>query len=267
MNTLVGQKLPFAEGRTAEIFEWDTGTILKLFREWCPADWIDCEAGVARLICDAGINTPAVKDVVEINGRHGIVYERVEGISMLSDMNSRPWLIFKRARQLAELQAQCLRLNIPGLRRYRDSLESAIRSAVLLPEELRGPVLNLLQALPEGNALCHADFHPGNILITRRGPVVIDWMTASCGSPWADIARTSLLLTIGPIGEGKRLSPIIRLIIQIYYQTYLGRIKALIPDEQHEQKRWLPVVAAARLEERILPEKDALIETIRAGLR
>jgi len=173
LNTLYGEKLPIAEGRTAEIFDWEPGTILKLYRDWCPVDWAEYEAGVARLIYNAGVNSPAVKDLVELNGRSGIVYERVAGVSMLSEMNAHPW---------------------------------------------------------------------------------------------ADIMRTRLLLIIGPKGTQNSISPIIKLFIWLYYQTYFRRIQALIPDLRREQNCWLPVVAAARLKENILPERAALIKTVRAGL-
>jgi uncharacterized protein (TIGR02172 family) len=258
---------PIAQGRTSEIYAWDDGTILKLYHTWCPPHWIEHEAHVAQVIVAAGIPTPAGGEIVEINDRRGIVYERVQGVSMLQDLNTHPWMIFKYACALADLQAQFQQLSIPGLRSYRDSLGNSIRRAPHISEAERARVLDLLQTLPDGNALCHGDFHPGNVIISPRGPIVIDWMTAASGSPWADVARTRMILSVGPKSAGNQLSPIVRLFINLYHETYLKRYKTLLPDSQDELRRWLPVTAAARLEERIEPEREALLQMIKEGLQ
>jgi uncharacterized protein (TIGR02172 family) len=259
---------PIAQGRTAEIYNWDDGsTILKLYHTWCPPNWIEHEAHVAQVIAAAGIPSPAVGEIVEVNDRRGIVYQRVDGLSMLQDLNARPWTIFKHARALADLQFQFQQLSIPGLYSYHEGLKYTICRAPHLSDVTRAKVLDLLKTLPDGKALCHGDFHPGNVIISPRGPIVIDWMTAASGSPWADVARTCLLLSVGPRAIGKQLSPILHLFINLFYETYLKYYKTLRTDTQNELKRWLPVIAAARLEERIEPEREVLLQMIETGLQ
>lgn len=258
--------VPLAQGRTAEIYAWGDGHILKLFRDGCPSDWVDYEAGVARAVHAAGVPAPAPGEILEVDGRRGLIYERLDGPSMLQDMNARPWLLLKHARALAELQVQIHRKSIPGLPSYKDRLSYDIRSTPHLREELREKALTRLAALPEGQTLCHGDYHPGNILITRRGPVVIDWMTACGGDPWADVARTHLLLNVGPKGAGNLVSPVIKMAIGLYYRAYRRRCNALLPDTHRQIDLWLPVIAAARLNEEIVPEREVLIELVEQGL-
>lgn len=45
--------------------------------------------------------------------------------------------------------------------------------------------------MPDGNQLCHGDFWGGNILMSPRGEVIIDWNRACYGNPLADLARTT----------------------------------------------------------------------------
>src|SRR5215203_7265395 len=97
---------PIAEGRTAEIYAWDDGTVLKLYREWCPSHWVEHESKIAHAIVAAGIPTPAAGEIIEVNGRRGLIYERVIGVSMLQELNARPWIFLEHARTLAELQTQ-----------------------------------------------------------------------------------------------------------------------------------------------------------------
>ena len=257
---------PIAFGRTAEVYAWREDAVLKLYYEWCPAYWSENEAKVAQAVVAADIPTPAALEIIEVNGRRGIVYERVTGISMLQDMNAQPWTSIRHARSLAELHAKINSLAVPGLFPYTAGLTNAVRNAPHLRDDMRASVLDLLPALPEGDRLCHGDFHPGNVMLTRNGPVVIDWMTACIGSPWADFARTSLLLTIGPKGAGNQLNPIMRLVIQLFYRSYARRYLELMPDPQNEREKWMPVIAAARLEERIEPEREALIKMVEDGL-
>jgi len=257
---------PIAEGRTAEVYEWGNGYVLKLYFDWCPSHWVEHEAKVARAVVAAGIPTPAASEIVKVNGRRGLVYERVAGISMLKDMNTHPWTIFKHARTLAELQVKINQLSISGLQSAKDGLMHTVRRAPHLDDELRARALVHLASLPDGELVSHGDFHPGNVLVTQKGAVVIDWMTASSGNPWADVARTSMLLSIGAKSAGNMVSPMIRLFIRIYHRAYLRRYMNLIPDSDGELRKWMPVIAAARLDEKIDGEQEALIEMVRAGL-
>jgi len=185
---------------------------------------------------------------------------------MLQDMNARPWMILKHARSLAELHVQIHRQSITGLPFYKDRLDDDIRNNPHLSETLRNKALRLLARLPQGESVCHGDYHPENVLITKAGPVVIDWMTASMGSPGADAARTSLILSIGAKAAGEQVHPIIRTAIRLYHRTYINRYRALKPDTATQTTRWIPVIAAARLSENIIPEREALIKIVEEGL-
>ncbi|HUF00387.1 MAG TPA: aminoglycoside phosphotransferase family protein [Anaerolineales bacterium] len=257
---------PIAQGRTAEIYVWDNHQILKLYRAWCPPVWVEHEARIARAVYEAGIPSPKAGEIVEANSRRGLLYQHLDGVSMLQDMNTRPWNLFKHARLLAELQAKIHQESIPGLPSYKDRLHDDIGKAPQLTDDWRRGVFALLEALPDRQNVCHGDYHPGNVLLTQTGPVVIDWMTACSGSPWADVARTSLILSIGAKAAGKQVSPVLRMMIRLYQRAYMDRYHVLRPDMENERKRWMPVIAAARLNENITVERDALIRTVKEGL-
>ncbi len=173
---------PIAEGRTAEIFLWDEDHILKLYRDWCPSHWVQDEARIAQAVYDAGIPSPAAGEIMEMNGRQGLIYERIQGISMLQDMNAHPWMILKHARSLAELQVKINKQSFTGLPSYKEGLRYAIGKTPHLPDDLRNKTLAWLDTLLDGQRLCHGDYHPGNVILTEAGPIVIDWMTARAGT-------------------------------------------------------------------------------------
>ena len=206
---------PIAEGRTAEIYLWDDQHVLKLYRDWCPPGWVEYEARIARLVYAAGIPSPEASEIVELDGRRGLIYQRLEGISMVQDLKARPWLLFQHARSLAELQCKIHEKSSVELPSYKDRLRYDIEEASHLTEGLRRKAIDLLDQLPDGQSICHGDFHPENVLITQSGPVVIDWMTACSGRPWADVARTSLILTIGVKTAAKQVPLFLRLMVAI----------------------------------------------------
>jgi len=51
-----------------------------------------------------------------------------------------------------------------------------------------------IKKLPEGNNLCHGDFHPENVLFENDEYYVIDWMTGMQGNIAADVARTEMII-------------------------------------------------------------------------
>jgi uncharacterized protein (TIGR02172 family) len=258
---------PFAVGRTAEIFAWQEGTILKLYRDWCPSNWVDHEAHIAAVVTQAGVPAPRAFDIVEVDGRRGLVCERVEGISMLQAMRRQLWKLPAFGRMLADLHLDMHGHSVTSLPEQRQQLERSINAAKSLPDDLRAAVLQALARLPDGDRLCHGDFHPDNVLMTAKGSVIIDWMTANRGNPWADVARSHLLLTLGrPSGNTITLR-LLLLARSAFYRGYLERYQASTPEGKKQLQAWIPILASARLNENIAHETPALLNIVRAGLK
>ncbi len=256
---------PFAVGRTAEIYAWKDGTILKLYRDWCPANWADHEAHIAEVVARAGLPAPRAFEIVEVNGRRGLVYERVDGQSMLQAMQRQPFKLFAFGRILADLHFEMHRQPAETLPDQRGQIERSIREAKRLPDDLRDAALAALARLPGGDRLCHGDFHPDNVIMTAKGPVVIDWMTANRGNPWADVARTHLLMTLGqPVG-GTFTTRLILLGRGLFYRGYMGRYRSLAARGSEQMQAWIPIMAAARLNEDISNENAALLRIVRTA--
>lgn len=214
----------------------------------------------------AGLPVPVVGELLEVGGRPGLLFERVAGISLTEAFRHRPWTLVATAKTLAELHATVHAHKLPELPSCRTRLAERIRSVDGLPENVREAVLLKLEALPDGDQLCHGDFHPDNILLTRRGPVIIDWADAARGCALADVARTSLLLTaakLPPTMPGRRLIETIR---HLVHRTYLRRYFQLHPEQQEDFTAWRLVVAAARLAEGIPEERPRLGAILRSGL-
>jgi uncharacterized protein (TIGR02172 family) len=247
-------------GRTAEVYAWGDDQILKLYRADMPREWVEHEARIGQIVADAGVHAPAIGDIVEVDGRLGIIYERITGPAMLDALAHQPWRLPSLARQFAQVHATmhtCLRPELPS---QHQSLSRAVEYAPGLDDGTRQRILAALDRPPDGESVCHGDYHPGNIILSPRGPVVIDWMTACHGNAVADVARTVLLLRIGALPEGTPLAqrvmtPLIR---RAFLATHLKAYRALRSLSEVEIEAWLPILAAARLNEGIDAEKTQL---------
>lgn len=252
---------PVARGRTAEIYPWEPGTVLKLYFEGASEAWVAREVRATRAVREAGIPAPTIAEVVRIGGRSGFVLERLEGGSMLAELERRPWRLFRLARMLADLQARFNRVEAQGMPSFKTQLRETIEMSRRVPDDLRRQTLAALDRLPDGKAIGHGDFHPDNVLLTATGPVIIDWITGSAGNPWADVARTSVVLRVG--ARAALGNPLLRACSRLFHRAYLNHYCSLCPDRHDLFGRWLPIIAAARLHENIMAERDMLLRLAR----
>jgi hypothetical protein len=93
---------PIAYGRTAEIYPWQEGEVLKLFYDWFELENIEYEARIARAIHAGGLPIPAVGEIIRVNDRYGLVYQRVDGDPMWMSLSLKPWRVFQYARRTAD---------------------------------------------------------------------------------------------------------------------------------------------------------------------
>jgi uncharacterized protein (TIGR02172 family) len=255
-GTLIGQ------GRTAEVYAWGEHGALKLYHAGWPAAWVEHEAQVTRLVAEAGVPAPAVHQVIEVDGRSGILFERIIGPSLLQQVGGKPWTLGRAVRTFTDLQLAMHAHAIPNLPSQREHLVHQIRETSPLPDRIRTAALRQLDQLPDGDALCHGDYHPDNVLMTRRGPIIIDWGSASRGHPLADVAQTTLLLQIGEPPDSGLSRWLLASGRAIVYRAYRHRYLRRRPAPEEELAAWRLPIAVARLAEGIPGERSPLLRLI-----
>lgn len=260
---MISQRGPLiGQGRTAEVFEWGDTQVLKLFKRGYPSESVEREANISRIVHERGLPVPAVGDTVEIDDRLGVEFERIDGPSMLRQLSSKPWRVKSMARTLAEIHATIHERDGSSLPSQKEYLERSIRAAPRLTDEARAAALETLERLPEGNAVCHGDFHPENILLSPNGPIVIDWIIATSGNPIADVARTSMILRLGSIPSGSPGKLLITIARRMFHGHYMKQYTALTGVTLEQVREWELPIVAARLNEGIEDEESDLLTVI-----
>jgi aminoglycoside phosphotransferase (APT) family kinase protein len=213
-----------ASGRAADVYEYGNGLVLRRYRT--PHDCL-YEAAVMQHVHAHGYPVPRV---VEVSGGD-IVMERIEGPTMLTALGKRPWRI----------------------RAYTKVLSGLIHRLHAIP--VTGWMQNRLGG---GGAVVHLDLHPDNVMLTPRGPVVIDWSNAGRGAPEVEVADLWLLMANANIpgsratrtllGAGRKLflrgvlrtfdlDPV-RRSLPVALEHRLGD-RNMLPDERERMKRFV----------------------------
>lgn len=230
------------QGKTADVFTWGDNEIVKLFKKGYPANLIENEAYRSQKVYELGLPVPAFAGSVEIEGRSGLVFERVRGEILGKLMIANPTNITKYAQIMAELHFEMHKHAVPSFPFYGDQMASAIKAHKILVPEEKVSLLEELHRRAEGNILCHGDFHPYNILISARGPVIIDWGNAGRGNQVSDAGLTSLGLKIGKLPEYESKVAVLESCRQGLYQVYFAeylRLSSLAPDDLANWEEYL----------------------------
>jgi Ser/Thr protein kinase RdoA (MazF antagonist) len=247
MSETIGRLL--AAGNVAEVFEWGS-RVVKLYRSSARKPTAFREAAIHAAVEAMALPVPAVWGVLEVGGRWGIVFDRVKGKSFAERVREDPSVIPECLLALARLHA---RIHAQPARQLLGSLKSRLATNIagvgFLDEPLKQILLGRLPCMPDGDRLCHGDFHPVNVLGQNSLPMVIDWPDACCGDPAADVCRSYLLL---------------KLHAEIIAEPYLDAYCGITNMPRARVLDWLPYVAAARLAEDVPDDWARLLEIVHA---
>jgi len=256
-----------ATGGTAEIYAWLDDRVVKLYWSGAAASAAAQEAAHAGAANVAGAPTPRAIELVTVDGRPGVVFERAPGPSMQETLLAEPRRTEELARQFAELHADLHQRTPRDLPSQHQHLTRRIKLASI-GGRARSVILSALKTLPHGHSLCHGDFHPGNVLLTSRGPTIIDWFDASIGDPAGDVARTCLVIQYAKApdaldAQGQGATETLRSTFTAAYLDHYRRLCALSPEQL---KAWMLPVASARLTDPISPHQRAALLRLIDGL-
>jgi hypothetical protein len=252
-------------GHKSDVFLLPDGRILKLFVPEFVALAPE-EAAIADMLERAGVDAPRVEEVREVEGRPALVFGNLPlGKTLGSDVRTRPWRIVAAARDLAVHHAAVHARSSMELPAQRARLETEIKTAEGVPAEARRLSLELLEDLPDGNAVCHNDIHMLNVIVHPHGSKVIDWVLATRGNPLADVASALLQLRFGEAPKSLAARTMLDLGRAVFTRAYLRRYLALRAVAVDELARWeLPVATAlaGRRAGRMRAQLVARIETL-----
>lgn len=263
--TRLGQLV--AVGRTSDVFEFGPGAVVKVPRPTVPPNWAADEAEFTAAVRLLGAPAPAVLDVVQVQERDAIVFERVWGPSMLDLILDDPRKAAEYGQGLASVHRQILRAGLPvAVPGLVGRMRKKIIEIKQFSESERDRALHVLEGLPRGATLLHGDLHPGNVLMSPAGPVAIDWFDAAIGHPVADVVRSSLLIRpFDSVVERPHMPEVARPVLRELHESYVLAMHDVLALPRDELCQWEAVVAASRLAEEAETDEAPLLALWQGG--
>lgn len=249
-----------ATGSRSTVHAWGNDAVAKVPLAGTPDAWIEAEATYSAAVRAAGAPVPEFLGLVEHEGRPASIYRRVRGTLMWDAAVVSARGAAAAGRALAELQRELAGVPAPVvLPALRDRLRAKLRRAArVVGDDLAGAAAAV--GCERERVICHGDLHPGNVIVTGDGPIVVDWFDAARGDRRFDLARTSILLTTGDPGEHLRGAD--AAVLAAVHEAYVAAVVALHGVDPAAPARWRAVVAAARIAEGVASEP--LLEVWRA---
>ena len=192
--------------------------------------WLEREAAAMRAAAAAGVRVPAVvRDGTPSMVGRASSWNASTASTCSRSLASSRGRCFPSPRPPGAFTPPCTASwRQKSFRRPRRGCATASSSSPIVPHEMKATVFEVLDSLPDGDRLCHGDFHPGNILRTDGEPVIIDWPNVTAGDPTADYVRTDLMMRMGSIPPGAPL--VIR----------YGALRCARPHARHVRPRLSP---------------------------
>jgi aminoglycoside phosphotransferase (APT) family kinase protein len=179
------------------------------------------------------------------------VMERVPGTTISRAMTAAPQRMLRLVGQLGTCHAALHRLPVPEWAGEWSTAGNWLR----LPRRLAasGSVPGLAEALERTElilprledsapAICHGDFHPGNVLVNQGKLAVIDWTGTGTGDRHGDIARTAWVFGFAAAAAPRRRGRLVlRVLAPALSRAYLSAYRRELPVEVARLRLWMPL--------------------------
>lgn len=198
------------DGYTAVTYFTDDGdAMIKLYYEFVDLGEIEKEKRYASLAMSLGIPTPIVGDLVDVDGKIGIIFERIKDkISFASMMAKDPTKTDELAREFAMMSKKLhnTEVNTSILPNRKNEALKHLESFKDLSDKEKECVKNFILGIPDTNLCLHGDYHIGNAIITKDNEkLFIDMGDLSYGHPYIDLGTLYFVCHDAPEETAVRL--------------------------------------------------------------
>lgn len=229
-------------GACGEVFRLDDETIIKLYYPRVKKEEIEQEKTLAKKAFVMGVPTAISYDIVEADGRTGVVYELINSKTLgeliradESDLEAYVDMYAAVCRQIHSIEAE------PGqLPSFKDINRADIPNVTGITEEERAYLHRFLDLVPDRMNCLHGDLNINNIMVQNGECCLIDMGEFSTGTPMFDLSRIlfSMELAGAPKGEFNSfykmpqdtVDRVLHLFLERYFGCPLAEAEKTYPD-------------------------------------
>ncbi|MDR0998009.1 MAG: aminoglycoside phosphotransferase family protein [Treponema sp.] len=231
----------------------EDGKVYKVMGKEYPVSDVFNEALNLAAAGETGLKVPKIVEVRQIEGKWAIVWEYIEGTTLLDKMRDEPDRFEEFLERFVDIQLEMHGYNAPRLPALIEKLHRKIRASGLDATN-RYELHTRLDSMPRHTKLCHGDFNPSNIVITGDDEAyIIDWSHATQGNASADAAQTWLIFSLC-----RDLFPENPDLPDRYLELFCIKSDTAV----QYVKKWISLAAASQLVKRREEERDFLLRQV-----
>ena len=238
-------------GACGECYRIDDETIIKLYYDNTDTKWIEHEKALAKKAFVMGIPTAISYDIVEANGRTGVVYELIKSKTLGELIRADKSKLGEYIGMYADIckQVHSIHTNDPEIPSFKEQNRGDIKNITGITEEERNCLNRFLDLVPDGDTCIHGDLNINNIMVQNGECCLIDMGELSTGTPMFDISRIlfSMIYAAPEHDEYyafyKMPTATVKKIYEMFFHGYFGCDTIEEAQKENPEVKWLHPLA------------------------
>lgn len=178
-------------GACGECYRVDDETIVKLYYSHVDNEEIENEKAFAKKAFVMGVPTAISYDIVECNGRTGVMYELIKSKTLGELVREDYANVDKYVDMYVDTckKVGSIVTDDPEIRDFKTSNYADIDNLTTISDREREYLCKFLDMVPNGNHCIHGDLNLNNIMVENNECLLIDMGELGHGTPLFDISR------------------------------------------------------------------------------
>lgn len=234
-------------GACGECYRIDDETIIKLYYNNTHIESIEHEKSLAKKAFVMGIPTAISYDIVESNGRKGVVYELIKSKTLGELIRADNTKLDEYVKMYADTckKVHMIHTSDTEIPSFKEVNRADIANVTGITDEERQYLHRFLDLVPEADTCIHGDLNINNIMVQGDECCLIDMGEISTGIPMFDISRIlfSMVYANTAIGEYnsfyKMQSSEVSELYEKFFRDYFGCDTVEEAEKTDPEVRWL----------------------------
>ena len=221
------------KGGNGTVYRIDDETIVKVYYgERNTVEKIRNNREITKDVFVQGIPSAIAFDMVRVGENYGVVYELIDAKSLSHEIKEHPdkleeysILIADTLKSLHKTEFEMGKLPDAKEAAHRDV--KAVHDRGIINDSEAAILYKMIDDVPDRNTFIHQDFHPGNIMLQKGEPILIDVEDAGLGHPVFDLSSMYLVYVTAAHSEkggfeginAKQFDKIWDIVMKRYFDT------------------------------------------------
>ena len=238
-------------GACGECYRLDDETIIKLYYGDADPSFIEHEKALAKKAFVMGIPTAISYDIVEADGRKGVVYELIKSKTLGELIRADRSKLDDYVAMYVDVckKVSSVHTNDPEIPSFKEYNRADIANITGITDEERAYLTRFIDLVPDGDTCVHGDLNINNVMVQDGECCLIDMGELSVGMPLFDFSRIlfSMVYANTPAGTYNAFYKMqSEEVAEIYEKTFKGYFGCDTEEEaakKDPQFKWLHPLA------------------------